>query len=165
MANPDYLDAILQTGLDHLLIRLHPEVNTVWAALDKILAEDIYTAVHLTITQDNASQLDDQLDHLAKIGAHAISLSADADELNPILEKARDHVASLDMSLVWDLPVPYSRHNPVTLEVEDTEPSDGAGRAWLYIEPDGDVLPAQEINKVIGNVLTDTFEDIWPVSM
>jgi hypothetical protein len=165
LADPVYLDSILQTGLDHLLIRLHPEAEIIWDILEKIMVEDIYTAVHLTITQDNAPQLDDLLDHLAKIGIHAISLSADTQELDPLLEEARNRIASLDMSLVWDLPVPYSTHNPIALEVEETEPSDGAGRAWLYIEPDGDVLPAQGINKVVGNVLQDTFEDIWPVSM
>lgn len=165
LADASYLQAILLTGLDHVLIRFHPENETIWRTLEKILAEDIYTAVHLTITGENAALLNDQLNRLAQMGVHAISLSADDDALDPILEQARNTVASLDMSLIWDLPVPYSRHNPVTLEVEETEASDGAGRAWLYIEPDGDVLPAQGVNKVIGNVLDDTFEDIWPVSM
>lgn len=165
LADASYLQAILLTGLDHVLIRFHPENETIWRTLEKILAEDIYTAVHLTITGENAALLDDRLNQLAQMGVHAISLSADDDALDPILEQARNTVASLDMSLIWDLPVPYSRHNPVTLEVEETEASDGAGRAWLYIEPDGDVLPAQGVNKVIGNVLDDTFEDIWPVSM
>lgn len=164
LADPDYLDAILQTGLDHILILLQPQLEIVWQALDKVIDEDIYTAVHLTITEENASQLDEQLDHLANIGVHAISLSANAEELDPVLEEARNRVASLDMSLVWDLPVPYSTLNPVALEVEDSEQREGAGRAWLYIEPDGDVLPAQGINKVLGNVLENTFEDIWPVS-
>ncbi|MGD9092053.1 MAG: radical SAM protein [Anaerolineales bacterium] len=165
LADPEYLEAILQTGLDHLLIRLHSEAEIIWETLDKILAEDIYTAVHLTVTKDNASQLYDLLDQLSKIGIHALSLSADTEDLDPLLEEAQNRVASLDMSLIWDLPVPYSTHNPIALEVEENEPSNGAGRAWLYIEPDGDVLPAQGINKVVGNVLQDTFEDIWPVSM
>ena len=37
----------------------------------------------------------------------------------------------------------------------------GAGTAWLYVEPDGDVLPAQGVNKVLGNLLTDPWEKIW----
>ena len=68
-------------------------------------------------------------------------------------------------TLVWHSQSPawfFQAENP---EVEEDEPSDGAGRAWLYIEPDGDVLPDQGINKVVGNVLQDTFEDIWPVSV
>jgi len=48
----------------------------------------------------------------------------------------------------------------VRLELIDTPPI-LAGRAWLYIEPDGDVLPAQEINQVLGNFLTDSWQKIW----
>jgi MoaA/NifB/PqqE/SkfB family radical SAM enzyme len=29
------------------------------------------------------------------------------------------------------------------------------------VEPDGDVLPAQGINKVLGNLLTDDWNTIW----
>ncbi len=39
----------------------------------------------------------------------------------------------------------------------------GAGHAWLYIEPDGDVLPAQGINQVLGNILKDPWETIWQI--
>ena len=51
--------------------------------------------------------------------------------------------------------------NPVALETqEDTIPS-GAGRAWLYLEPDGDVLPSQGVNQVLGNMLRDPWAQIW----
>jgi MoaA/NifB/PqqE/SkfB family radical SAM enzyme len=93
----------------------------------------------------------------------AISLSATSESLDPELESAREQVAELEIDLVWDIPVPYSSHNPVAVEIEAEEEDvqEGAGRAWLYVEPDGDVLPAQGINKVLGNVLTDKWEQIW----
>ncbi|MDT8381344.1 MAG: SPASM domain-containing protein, partial [Brevefilum sp.] len=60
---------------------------------------------------------------------------------------------------------PYSRNNPVTLELEGEgydESPEGAGKAWLYIEPDGDVLPAQGLyDQVMGNMLTDPWKEIW----
>ena len=66
------------------------------------------------------------------------------------------------MTLVWDLPVPYSSIHPVALEVEQTEEVlPGAGRAWLYVEPDGDVLPAQGKNQVLGNLLNEDWDAIW----
>jgi MoaA/NifB/PqqE/SkfB family radical SAM enzyme len=34
----------------------------------------------------------------------------------------------------------------------------------LYVEPDGDVLPAQGINQVLGNFLNDAWEKIWKPS-
>jgi MoaA/NifB/PqqE/SkfB family radical SAM enzyme len=65
------------------------------------------------------------------------------------------------MSLVWDLPVPYSAQNPVALEVAGPGLVEGAGRGWLYVEPDGDVLPAQGVNQVLGKILKDPWEKIW----
>jgi MoaA/NifB/PqqE/SkfB family radical SAM enzyme len=39
---------------------------------------------------------------------------------------------------------------------------EGAGKAWLYVEPDGDVLPAQGMyDQVLGNMLTDEWQEIW----
>jgi MoaA/NifB/PqqE/SkfB family radical SAM enzyme len=37
----------------------------------------------------------------------------------------------------------------------------GGGRAWLYVEPDGDALPTQGVDRVLGNVLRDSWADIW----
>jgi len=38
----------------------------------------------------------------------------------------------------------------------------GAGKAWLYVEPDGDVLPAQGMaDQVLGNLLKDGWEKIY----
>ena len=59
------------------------------------------------------------------------------------------------MELVWDIPVPFSAHNPVAVEVEsqEIEHPTGSGRAWIYIEPDGDVTPTQGDEQVLGNLL------------
>ena len=58
--------------------------------------------------------------------------------------------------------MPYSESNPVTVETEDDKVPSGAGKAWLYVEPDGDVLPAQgEAGQVLGNMLTDSWEKIY----
>jgi len=66
------------------------------------------------------------------------------------------------MKLVWDLPVPYSAQNPFALEHEEDElPPQGEGKAWLYVEPDGDVLASQGEPRVMGNLLTDDWSAIW----
>jgi MoaA/NifB/PqqE/SkfB family radical SAM enzyme len=98
------------------------------------------------------------------MGVKAISLSETTTGLTEDMHTAREKVAELDMALVWDLPVPYSTLNPVALEVESPTMPEGAGRAWLYVEPDGDVLPAQGINQVLGNLLTEPWEAIWKAS-
>ncbi|MEN8172479.1 MAG: radical SAM protein [Chloroflexota bacterium] len=162
-SNQEYLQTMLQTGLDHLMVTLHPEDETAWEALDKVLPEDLHTTVHLTITQENASEIPNILDRLAKMGTNALSLSAASPDLNHLLESSSEQAALLDLSLVWDIPVPYSEQNPIALETEQDTPPKGTGRAWLYVEPDGDVLPAQGINQVKGNLLRESWEDVWGV--
>jgi MoaA/NifB/PqqE/SkfB family radical SAM enzyme len=63
--------------------------------------------------------------------------------------------------LVYDLPVPYSKLNPVSLELEgDVTAVEGQGRSWLYVEPDGDVLPGQGILHNLGNLVQDSWMSI-----
>jgi MoaA/NifB/PqqE/SkfB family radical SAM enzyme len=105
------------------------------------------------------------LERLATIEVPSISLSASTDELDHALQAAQEFAANLDISLVWDIPVPYSQKNPFALELKGRERPPGAGHAWLYIEPDGDVLPDQEINEVLGNLLQDPWQQIWQAAL
>lgn len=161
LTDPPYLHDLLQTGLDHLMLILQPEDENSWQALEAVLAEDLYTTVHLTITAENAAKIPGWLQRLDEIGATSLSLSAQSGELAEALQAARDQAAALQLALEWDLPVPYSPVNPVALETADEQLPAGAGRAWLYVEPDGDVLPAQGAQPVLGNLLRDPWETIW----
>jgi hypothetical protein len=161
LSDADFFNTLLQSGLDHLMVVLCPQDEKAWKALDLILPEDIFTTVHLTMTSEVLDQTSIALDRLAKMGVNAISLSNTGPELDEALQNTRDYVAELQLPLVWDLPVPYSDRNPVSLESEEGEYMEGAGRAWLYVEPDGDVLPAQGTNRILGNFLRDDWVSIW----
>jgi MoaA/NifB/PqqE/SkfB family radical SAM enzyme len=143
------------------MIVLQPENDTTWAALDCVLPEDLHTTIHLTLTPQNADQASGLIERLAQLDTNALSLSATDSHLNETLQMVGDQAAELGLPLTWDLPVPYSTRNPVALETEDDEVPQGAGRAWLYIEPDGDVLPAQGVNQILGNLFRDDWEQIW----
>ncbi len=160
LADDKYLNTLLQTGLDHLMVVLHPEDEGAWAALDKVLPEDLHTTVHLTLTPENASSATALLERLANMGVNALSLSVNSPELNEVLQTTAEEAAEFQLSLVWDVPVPYSIQNPIALETAEDEPPQGAGRAWLYVEPDGDVLPTQGVNQVLGNLLRDNWDVI-----
>jgi len=158
-----YLNELLQTGLDHLMIVFQPEDKAAWKALETVLPEDLFTTVHLTVTPENANGIVGVIDKLDDFGVTSLSLSNSEPDLDDVLEAARNHAATLDIPLEWDLPVPYSARNPVMLEVEEAEAPliEGAGRAWLYIEPDGDVLREQGRTTVLGNAMTDDWGKIW----
>lgn len=156
----DYLNSLLQTGLDHVLLVLEPEKDESWQALQNLLDGDVFVAVHLTLNP-SISKANSILNRLCDLHIPAISLTATPDTPKEILEEARERVAQLQIDLVWDIPVPYSSTNPVALELENAEKPQGAGRAWLYVEPDGDVLAAQGYPDVLGNLLSDPWDKIW----
>jgi len=161
LADNDYLQKLLQTGLDHLMLSLKPDDENSWQALSNVLAADLFVAVHLTLTSQNARTLLQVMDRLSKLGVKALSLSTADPALHDALLQLRNQAASLGLSMVWDLPVPYSSFNPVTVDTRPDNLPEGAGHSWLYIEPDGDVLPAQGINQVLGNILSDPWETLW----
>lgn len=166
LADSAYFEQLVRTGLDHVMVVLNPDLKQSWEALEAICRDDLFTAVHLTITPQNKANIPGWIKRLADMKANGFSLSASESSLATNLAAAREQAANLGLELVWDLPVPYSSVNPVSLEIAAGEhaeelKSEGAGKAWLYVEPDGDVLPAQGINKVLGNLLTDPWESIW----
>ena len=61
--------------------------------------------------------------------------------------------------------MPYSALNPVWLEVKEYNPAAIGKRAVLYVEPDGDVLPTQGDNRLLGNVLKDGWDFLWKQKM
>jgi MoaA/NifB/PqqE/SkfB family radical SAM enzyme len=176
-----YLDELLQAGLDHLQITLashRPDVHDAivgspgrWqetnAGLRNAIAADIYVVVHIVITPENAGELEETIAYLAEMGVPAIALSshlegaseADRERLRIALEEGQDAAHARGLTLVWDLAAPYSHVNPIEAEAE-MEPQQ-AVRQHLYVEPDGDVLPAQGCNIVLGNLLKDDWESIW----
>jgi MoaA/NifB/PqqE/SkfB family radical SAM enzyme len=167
LSDSGFLDDLIRAGLDHVLIILEPNESGDWEWLSgfqywsEMIEADLFIGAHMTITPENADQVEVALQRLSEFTIHAVSLSASSDDVTGRLAEARNRAAELDLDLIWDLPVPYSALNPVALETESGPQLEGAGRAWLYIEPDGDVLPTQGVNRVIGNILHDPWDDIW----
>ena len=181
----EYLDELLLAGLDHLQITLashrpavHDEIvgqDGAWKEMDaglrNALDGDIYVVAHIVVIPANADSVGETVAYLAELGVPAVALSSplqaalkgEGEEsrmrLQSALEEARNAVHEHDMTLVWDLAAPYSYVNPVEMEI-GLSPEQMV-RQHLYVEPDGDVLPAQGYNVVLGNLLRDSWESIW----
>ncbi len=158
--DPEYIAQLEMTGIDHFLLSYDPSRPMQRVALQNALDSDVYTAVHMSITKGNQDSIISSLEELLEMGVPAISLTAASKEPEMIhtMEEARAHAAYLGMHLVWDIAAPYSAINPIAVELNEI--GVGAGTAWMYIEPDGDVLPSQGIDRILGNVLKDSWEDI-----
>ncbi len=160
LSDKKYLDLLLQTGLDHILFMLQPDNPASWKALEVIMPEDIFVTAHLTVTKANSEHAAEALQRLADLGIKSLSLTfaEGRDQSSDLRNKA----ANLGLALKYDLPVPYSADHPVAMETADDAVPEGAGKAWLYVEPDGDVLPAQGMaNRILGNMLRDPWERIY----
>ena len=163
LVDKQYLSLLLQTGLDHILFLLQPMNHESWQALEVVLPEDIFVTVHITLNPENLSTIENTLERLSKLGVKSLSLTISDNSLQDVFASLRDQAADMGLMLRFDLPVPYSAHNPVAFETQEDDIPSAAGKAWLYVEPDGDVLPAQgTANKVLGNLLTDSWSKIYP---
>ena len=161
LANKEYLELLLQTGLDHVMVILQPDQPRSWEAIEIIIPQDLFLTVHLTLNKENVSEAKNIMQKLAELGVENISLSTSESDLLDDLLELQGTANSLGLAIRWDLPVPYSASHPVAFETVDEEIPDGAGKTWMYVEPDGDVLPAQgEADKILGNFLKDTWESI-----
>ena len=174
-----YLDELLLAGLDHIQITLvshQPEVhdkvvgragawNETDVGLRSALAADVYVVVHVVVTPANADSVVGTVEYLSKLGVPAVALSSslqtgpEEERLRNALADAQNAVYEQALTLVWDLAAPYSHVNPV--EIEADLPPGQALRQHLYVEPDGDVLPTQGYNVVLGSLLREPWEAIW----
>lgn len=163
LADKKYLDLLLQTGLDHILFILQPDNKESWIALETIMPEDVFVTVHITLNKDNLKNAKQALERLAGLSVQSLSLTISDNYLRETYNTLRDKAAELGLTLKFDLPVPYSANHPVAFETLEDNILDGAGKAWLYVEPDGDVLPTQgKGDQVLGNILNDEWQAIHP---
>jgi len=98
--------------------------------------------VHITVTNSNSEDAL-SLPRSVGIGWMQVTVAVICRPIHPA-PKLTNAAANLGLSLKFDLPVPYSAYNPVAREIAQDTSADGAGTAWLYVEPDGDVLPRKE---------------------
>ncbi|MBV6397239.1 MAG: Coenzyme PQQ synthesis protein E [Anaerolineales bacterium] len=166
LSKKKYLDQLLQTGLDHVLLVLHPEDDAAWKAVKLLVPADIFLTVHLTVNRTTVKDATKVIEKLSKAGVRHLSLSASDKKYLGDMLALQAQANELGFTLHWDLPVPYSESNPAAAETEEDNVPSGAGKSWLYVEPDGDVLPAQgAAGRALGNILADSWGKIYPPSL
>lgn len=161
LSDHNYFQSLLNCGLDHVMILLDPLDSQSWEAVRDTLVEDIFLTVHLTLDNKNAEEAIKTINRLNKMGVKHLSITIQYPELRTRMDEVANYAASQGLNLIWDIPVPYTSFNTFRMDVEDENIAAGAGTGWLYVEPDGDVLPGQGINRVLGNLLTNNWDEIW----
>jgi radical SAM protein with 4Fe4S-binding SPASM domain len=84
----------------------------------------------------------------------------DEAKLKEILLEAQQVAQEVGINLQWYSPTCYKRLNPIELGLGTKACS--AAQYNMTIEPDGRVIPCQSwIHEGVGNILTDSWENIW----
>jgi radical SAM protein with 4Fe4S-binding SPASM domain len=181
-----FADALARAGLDHVQITLHSHRAEVHNAVSRAAAFDqtirgvrnslaagLHTITNTTLTRLNAPHAVELVELVHSLGVRTFALNAmiysgagrtspDAlceDELAPVLVAVRDRAAELAMRFLWYTPTAYCRLSPVELELGPRRCN--AAEYSICIEPSGDVLPCQSYYTPAGNLLRDSWEQIW----
>jgi radical SAM protein with 4Fe4S-binding SPASM domain len=187
LADREYLQSLVDSGLDHVQITLESHDDRVhdslvgargaWAqtaaGLRNALDTRLYVMTNTTLLRGNTPQLDQTLEYLAGSGVPTVGLNAlihsgrgetvgtglREEELIPLLALARERTAAHRQRLIWYTPTEYCRLDPVQNELGVK-----GCTAALYnmcVEPDGSVLPCQSYYHPLGNLLRDEWSVIW----
>ncbi len=187
LADADYLDLLVSSGLDHVQITLeshNPEIhdqmvkcNGAWRqttqGIKNALTSNLFVMTNTTMLENNSPALGKTLDYLAELGVPTIGLNAlihagrgtevttglREKELEPLLQLAREKTERAGQRLIWYTPTEYCHFDPVQLDLGVK-----GCTAALYnmcVEPDGSVLPCQSYYQPIGSLLTDSWDSIW----
>ena len=187
ISDPEYLDKLIQAGLDHVQITLeshrsevHDRMVASRGAWDQTIRgirgavqSPLYVMTNTTMLEDNHLELGQTLDFLAELGVPTVGLNAliysgkgkevgtglSEDQLEPLLEIAQEKTDRAGQRLIWYTPTAYCHFNPL-----DHDLGVKGCTAALYnmcVEPDGGVIPCQSYYSRLGHVLQDPWESIW----
>lgn len=187
LSNPDYLDRLISSGLDHIQITLESHDNAVhdqivgssgaWdetvAGIRNSLDRNVYIMTNTTLLTSNYTTIAETLDYLADLGVKTIGLNAliysgrgencglglDETQLVDLLILAREKTQKNGQRLIWYTPTSYCHFDPMQLSLGVK-----GCTAALYnmcVEPDGEVLPCQSYYHSLGNILTQPWNQIW----
>jgi radical SAM protein with 4Fe4S-binding SPASM domain len=193
LSNPDYLQRLVDAGLDHVQITLESSISEIHDALvchsgawqettegiRNVAASSLYFMTNTTLLRDNAAHLSETLDFLHELNVPTVGLNAliysgkgktvgtglSEAELPSLLNLAGSKTHEHGQRLIWYTPTQYCHFDPQSMQLGIK-----GCTAALYnmcIEPDGSVLPCQSYYQSLGNILSDRWSEIWehPLSL
>jgi len=187
LKDSNYVERLKDAGLDHIQITLEsadPKIHDAivrrqgaWLetiqGIENALKSSLFVMTNSTLLQPNIQTLIGLLNFLSEKGVPTVGLNAliysgkGADcntgllesELPAYLEKARDFTSSHNQRLIWYTPTQYCHFDPKLMDLGVK-----GCTAALYnmcVESDGSVIPCQSYYFPLGNLLKDSWDDIW----
>jgi radical SAM protein with 4Fe4S-binding SPASM domain len=186
LADRDYVQVLLEAGLDHVQITLESSDRQVHnsitgadsyddtvSSIRNCLEAGIHTITNTTITKLNIDGISRTAEFASELGLEAIAAnavirsgrSADGElavspvELEMAMLQLNEKLDELGIRFIWYSPTRYCSFNPLEFSLGPKRCT--AGEYNLCIEPDGEVLPCQSWYESAGNILKDPWDSIW----
>jgi radical SAM protein with 4Fe4S-binding SPASM domain len=157
------------------VVQRHGAFAKTTQAVHALRAAGIHTHTNTTICRSNREHLLQLVDYVAdelqseyfsmnviiSTGTALQHMEQDVTytEIGPIIEQVQQRAREKGVKFVWYSPVPYCLFNPIThgLGSKSCACVDGL----LSVAPDGELLPCSSYEDGIGNLLQNSFEDLW----
>ncbi len=184
-----YVETLEKVGLDFVQITLEshePKVHDSitgakgsWKetveGIKNVVPTKIYLTTNTTLNQYNASDFLETVDFIKELGvagfgcnsliysgkAKKISdkFAVSTETLKELLPKVHDKANQLGLKFLWYTPTQYCSFDPVSLGLGVK--SCTAAMINMCVGPNGDVYPCQSYFESLGNILKDSWQNIW----
>jgi radical SAM protein with 4Fe4S-binding SPASM domain len=187
LADPRLVETLTDAGLNHVQITLEScradvhdgmvgregAFDQTVAGIRQSLAGGIHTITNTTLTTQNADHALEIIAFLDDLGLRTFAMNGiihagggyntpeaiPAPEMMSVLAAVRDEAAARDLRFLWYTVTEYCQLSPLALDLQPKRCN--AAEYSICIEPNGDVLPCQSYYVSAGNLLTDSWSDIW----
>lgn len=154
----DFLNSLLESGLDHLIVEFDPQSGQDSDQLQHIFDQDLFTCIRFPVHHD--SDLYSWAVELSKAGANALSFYAAELDAHDQAAHLNQQLTNKAIMIEHDLPFALfsAQENPHTVlfspEVSEQE------HAYYTILPDGSLTLQDFSSQVLGNVLISDWKDL-----
>ncbi len=189
LKDKEYVKALEKAGLDFVQVTLEshkPKIHDLmtatkgsWketvAGIKNAAQSQIYVTTNTTLSKYNAPEFLRTINYIkeldvAAFGCNSLIYSGKAnaisqefalpvEALKELLQKIRDKAQQLNLKFLWYTPTQYCRFDPVQLGLGVK--SCTAAMINMCVGPNGDVYPCQSYFESLGNILVDSWEQIW----
>jgi len=189
LKDKEYVKILEKAGLDFAQVTLEshkPKIHDLMTAvkgswketvtgIKNAVQSQIYVTTNTTLSKYNSPDFLRTVDYIKDLGvaafgcnsliysgkANAVSqeFALPVEALKELLPKIRDKAQQLDLKFLWYTPTQYCRFDPVQFGLGVK--SCTAAMINMCVGPNGYVYPCQSYFESLGNILVDSWEQIW----
>ncbi len=155
------------------LTQLEGSFNRTLNGLSLLRKAGITAHTNTTVNRENIEHLTGIVDLIASLGltrfsmnmvipcgnAHGPDVTISYTEMAEHIDKVKLHARKLGVEFMWYSPTPYCIYNPIASRLGGK--SCAACDGLLSVAPNGDVLPCSSLPESVGNLVRQTFDDVW----